>query len=211
MSTIVLIRPGCTAFEQDSRLQGTLDLPLNERGQEQVKCLLNEIQSLDIETIFASPCEPACGLAETFGQELGIPVKILEDLQNLNLGLWQGLCLEELKRKHPRVFKQWQEAPESVRPPEGETLTEAESRVQAALERPIKREVPCAIVVPDPLYSLVASILEGTTFEMPSPCPDSIPAKLWKVIPSARAREAFLAHFGGGHSNPELAVPRLEK
>lgn len=211
MSTLVLIRPGCTAFDEESRLQGTLDLPLNDRGEEQVQCLLSQIQSLNIETIYASPCEPARGLAETIGQELGVPLKELEDLQNLNCGLWQGLCIEELKRKHPKVFKQWQESPDSVRPPEGETLSEAENRVRDALERPIKKETPCAIVVPDPLYSLMVAILEGTSFEMPPAGANHIPAKLWKEIPMAQAREAFTSHFGGGHSSAELAVPRLEK
>lgn len=212
MSTIVLIRPGCTPFDAESRLQGTLDLPLNERGQEQAKLLLAQIQSLDIEIIFASPCQPARGLAEQIGQELGVPLKEVEDLNNLSFGLWQGLCLEDLKRKHPRVYKQWHETPDSVRPPEGETLAEAERRIHQALERPVKRETPCAIVVPDPLYTLIASILEGTPFEMPSPGEESIPDKLFREIPSVQAKEAFFARFGGqGHSSAELVLPRLEK
>ena len=114
MSTIVLIRPGCTAYDAESRLQGTLDLPLNKRGEEQVKQLLAEIQSLNIEIVFASPCEPARGLAEEIGQELGVPMKEVEDLSNFSFGLWQGLCIEDLKRKHPRVYKQWHESPHSV-------------------------------------------------------------------------------------------------
>jgi len=212
MSTIVLIRPGCTAYDAESRLQGTLDLPLNKRGEEQVKQLLAEIQSLNIEIVFASPCEPARGLAEEIGQELGVPMKEVEDLSNFSFGLWQGLCIEDLKRKHPRVYKQWHESPHSVRPPEGETLSEAETRVHTALERPIKREIPCAIVVPDPLFSLIASILEGTPFEMPTPGEESIPRKLWKEIPTSQAREIFFARFGGpGHSSAELVIPRLEK
>ncbi len=209
MSTIVLIRPGCTAFDAESRLQGTLDLPHNRRGEEQVKKLLSEIQNLDIEVILASPCEPARGLAEEIGRELGVPMKEIEDLTNLSFGLWQGLCLEELKRKHPRVYKQWHESPDSVRPPEGETLAEAESRVQSALERPIKKEVACAIVVPDPLYTLIASIFEGTTFEMPCLGEQSVPEKLYKEFPAAQAREAFKNRFGGlGQSSAELVIHR---
>lgn len=212
MSTIVLIRPGCTNFESESRLQGTLDLPHNKRGEEQVKKLLADIQCLDIEIIFASPCEPARGLAEELGQEFGVPVKVVEDLNNLSFGLWQGLCIEDLKRKHPKVLKQWQESPESVRPPEGETVSEAESRIQSALERPIKKEMPCAIVVPDPLFTLIASILEGTPVEFPFPGEDQVPDKLYKEIPSGQAREAFFSRFGGpGYSSAELVIPRLEK
>lgn len=212
MSTIVLMRPGCTAFDVESRLQGTLDIPHNPQGEEQVKGLLSEIQNLNIEVIYASPCEPARGVAEQIGQELGVPVKELEGLQNLCFGLWQGLCVEDLKRKHPKVYKQWQESPDSVCPPEGETVAEVEARVQEALERPLKKEIPCAIVVPDPLYTLLQSILEGTEFELPSVGKGSIPAKLWKEFSIAQAKEAFAARGNGPQtSSAELVVPRLEK
>ena len=33
MLQIVLIRPGTTDFDEQGRIQGTLDIPLNERGQ----------------------------------------------------------------------------------------------------------------------------------------------------------------------------------
>ena len=34
------------------------------------------------------------------------------------------LQLEEIRRKFPKVYKQWHESPEKICPPEGETLTE---------------------------------------------------------------------------------------
>jgi len=211
MSTIVLMRPGCTEFDVESRLQGTLDIPHNERGKEQVARLLSEVQTMNIEIIFSSPCEPARGTAELLRQELGVPLKELEGLQNLSFGLWQGLNVDDLKRKHPRVYKQWQESPQSVCPPEGETLDEVESRVQGVLERPIRKEIPCGILVPDPLFTLIASMFEGTPFEFPSLGSENIPAKLWKKYDSARVKEVFQSRFGGGASSPELVIPRLEK
>ena len=42
------------------------------------------------------------------------------------------MLVSDVKRKQPRVYKRWQEQPESVCPPEGEMLGEADERVRAA-------------------------------------------------------------------------------
>ena len=42
----------------------------------------------------------------------------------MNHGLWQGMIIDEVKRKQPKVYKQWQEHPENVCPPEGEMLAQ---------------------------------------------------------------------------------------
>jgi len=64
MPTVVLIRPGCTDFDKDERIQGTLDLPLNAEGEAQVKNLIAQIENSGIETIITSSSEPALSTAE---------------------------------------------------------------------------------------------------------------------------------------------------
>ena len=78
-------------------------------------------------------------------------------MQNLNHGLWQGMCIDEVKRRQPTVYRQWQDQPGSVRPPEGETLAEATERVDRVVEKLLKRhrEGVIAIVLPEPLASLL--------------------------------------------------------
>ena len=46
MLQIVLIRPGCTDFEEQGRIQGTLDIPLNEQGRQQVERMTAELAGL---------------------------------------------------------------------------------------------------------------------------------------------------------------------
>ncbi len=64
-------------------------------------------------------------LPSLIGAALKLKPKTLERLQNLDHGLWQGMLIEEVKRKQPKVYKQWQEQPENVCPPEGEMLAAA--------------------------------------------------------------------------------------
>lgn len=165
MPTVVLIRPGCTDFDKDERIQGTLDLPLNSEGEEQVKNLVAKIENSGIETIITSSSEPALSTAEQLGEDLGVPVKEKEGLKNLNQGLWQGLEFEEVRRKYPKLLKQWTESPETVCPPEGELASEAVKRVKKTLQKYLKKKQSFAIVASEPLATIISSILRNDQTE----------------------------------------------
>lgn len=161
MSQIILIRPGCTAFDEQQRIQGTLNLPLSPQGETQVVRLVSDLKPVEINVIYSAPCEPARTTAGAIAATRGIAVKEIESLSNVNLGLWQGLQVEEIRRKHPKVFKQWQESPDSICPPEGETFAEAIERIRKALEKPLRKKGTLAIVAPDPLASIIAAVIRG--------------------------------------------------
>jgi probable phosphoglycerate mutase len=134
-----------------------LDVPLNQQGTDEVARLADELRDRGLETIYHSAGASSQQTAEALAAALGIKPKRLENLYNLNHGLWQGMRVEEVKRKHPKVYRQWQEQPDSVCPPEGETLDSARSRVQAVLRKLLRkhREGIMGLVVPEPLARLV--------------------------------------------------------
>jgi len=165
MSQILLIRPGCTDFDEQHRVQGTLDLPLTVRGEQQVARILQDLANCPLDVIYTSPCEPARSTAAALGAARGVAVKEIETLHNLNQGLWQGLKIDEIRRKHPKVFKQWQESPEAICPPGGETLAEALERVRKALEKPLKKKGNLAIVAAEPLAAIICAVVRGTPLE----------------------------------------------
>ncbi len=157
MLQIVLIRPGSTDYDQQQRIQGTLDVPLSEQGSSEVAQLIGQLADQGIETIYSAPCEPAQQTGRFLAAGLGVKLKKLDRMQNLDLGLWQGMLVDDVRQKQPKVYRQWQEQPENVCPPEGEMLNEAEQRVRAALTKLLKRhkEGVVGLVVPEPLASLV--------------------------------------------------------
>lgn len=157
----VLIRSGETDFDVEGRVQGTIDLPLTPRGRAEVDAAAEELRSVAIEVIYCSPAEPAFSTARVIGRALGLTVKPLRELDNMHFGLWQGMQLEEIRRKQPRVYKQWQESPSSVCPPEGETIDEVQARIQSALKKPIRRGTPFAVVASEPIATLIGTILRG--------------------------------------------------
>jgi probable phosphoglycerate mutase len=217
MADVLIIRPGCTDFDDQHRIQGELDLPLNDRGREQLGPLVERLRSLSIEMIWTAPCEPCRTTAEIIGAEIGVPVKEKDELCNLNQGLWQGLTVDEVKRKYPKVLKQWRESPETVCPPEGETVTDAVERIRKVLHKASKRHGDVAIVAPEPLATLIHCVATGCKPEMPDSITGSEKTCTFEVLTfgangrldggqsagiagplSAQARAAVSAQGGGG-------------
>jgi phosphoserine phosphatase len=161
MVRVLLIRPGATEYDQQGRVQGTLDVPLCEDGRQEVAKMVEELREQPVTAIYASPCQSAEQTAEALGAALNLKTKTIDKLQNLDHGLWQGMLVDEVKTKQPRVYRQWQEQPETVCPPQGETLAIARQRVQAALIKLFKKhkEGLLAIVTPEPLASVVRHVL----------------------------------------------------
>jgi broad specificity phosphatase PhoE len=163
MVRIVLIRPGTTQFDEQRRIQGTLDIPLSERGVAQVATLVGELAAVPIEAVYCSPCLSARQTAAAVAAAHDVRLKELDKLHNVNLGLWQGRCLDEVQKTQPKVFRQWQERPDSVCPPGGETLFAVRQRIDAALAKLLKKHPAGAIalVLPEPLARLVHCHLAG--------------------------------------------------
>jgi len=191
MSRFLLVRPGCTEFDEQQRIQGQLDLPLSCQGSEQVERLVQSLASVPLDKVYCSPTEPALGTAKLLASRRGIACKPLPGLANVNQGLWQGLPWEELKRKQPRVYRQWLESPELVCPPEGESLSEALERVRDALQRPLKKAGRFAIVAADPVASLIMAVVRGQPVGAVSPlCTGR--CGTWEELPTAAEGEVAL-------------------
>jgi probable phosphoglycerate mutase len=157
MVQIVLIRPGTSEFDEQGRIQGTLDIPLTEQGQREVHQSIADLKPLGLGILYCSPCESAWQSASALAEGLGIKARRLDAMENLDCGLWQGMQLEEVKRKQPKVFRQWQEHPELVCPPEGETYGDCRDRVDVALSKLAKkhRSGTIGIVAPEPLAGII--------------------------------------------------------
>ncbi len=162
MVRVLLIRPGATEYDQQGRVQGTLDVPLCEDGRQEVERMVAELRDQPVVAIYVSPCQSAEQTAEALAAVLNVKAKTVDKLQNLNQGLWQGLLVDDVKTKQPRVYRQWQEQPETVCPPQGETLGAARQRVQVSLAKLVKKHKAdslVAIVSPEPLASVIRNVL----------------------------------------------------
>ena len=162
MLQIVLIRPGSTDYDEQERIQGTLDIPLNEQGSSEVAQVIDQLRAKEIEAIYAPPCQPAEETGRAIAKRLGVKLKKLERMQNLDHGLWQGMRVKDVRRKQPKVYRQWQEQPQNVCPPEGEMLCHARQRIRTAMTKLLKRHKQgiIGLVLPEPLATLVRRFVQ---------------------------------------------------
>lgn len=178
---IVLIRAGSTEFDDQGRILGSLDLPLSEKGCEEVKCLVEQLDSLGIETVISAATQSSLVTATAIAERFKLKVKVESKLTNLDCGLWHGKGIAELRETQPTLFKQWKESPETVCPPEGETFNEVRSRVSAIVKRILKkhRKGVLAIVAPEPLLGIIQREIQPTTETEPL---TPINCGQWRVI-----------------------------
>lgn len=166
MCQVVLIRPGATVYDEQNRVQGILDVPLSERGRGDVALMAVDLARLmdaaPLRALYCGPGESVVRTAEIVGRTLALKPKRVDDLRNLDHGLWQGLQIDEIKRRNAKLFRQWIDDPETICPPRGETVECARERIKSALKPLIRRHEgePIGVVVGEPLARLVACYLK---------------------------------------------------
>lgn len=167
MLRILIVRPGSTDFDEQRRIKGCLNIPLSERGRHQVAQVVTELSDEAIRVVYSGPCQSAVETAGVLAQAHQAQVKELADLQNLNHGLWHGKLIEEVRKGQPKVYRQWQDHPETVCPPEGETWQSAKRRARKVLQKIARKHATgtVAVVANEPLASLLTCLLNDTCMQ----------------------------------------------
>ena len=166
MCQLVLIRPGATVYDEQNRLQGILDIPLSERGHGEVTRMVPMLaQTLDgalaVGLVLRARRERRFERPRSSARRWESARNELDEFRNLDQGLWQGLQIDEIKRRNTKLFRQWIEDPETICPPQGETFENAMGRIKAAFRPLLRRhhDESIGLVVAEPLASMVASYL----------------------------------------------------
>lgn len=192
MLEVLLIRPGSTSFDEEGRIKGSLDIPLSPTGIQQAEAAAKSLTGMQLDCLYVAPCESAQETARFIVRRNRWKHKSLDCLRNVDHGLWQGRLVDEVRRLQPKVYRQFQDDPDTVCPPGGETLEAAADRVASCLER-LKRKHQgkrIGMVVPEPMASVVRCMLVGGSIEdMWKAETDAGTWDLLKVDPPAEATQ----------------------
>ena len=145
---LIVIRSADTDYETQGRVRGSLDIPPCSAGLAEANAVAKRLAQSPPVALYAAPTACAAEAARIIGGRCGLAVKEIDLLANIDLGLWQGKLVEEIRRLQPRVHRQWQDDPWSIVPPEGEILDEARGRVEQALDR-MAREIAAVKKIDD--------------------------------------------------------------
>jgi probable phosphoglycerate mutase len=128
---ILAIRHGETAWNVDTRLQGHLDIPLNDVGLRQAQHLAQALAQRDpIDAIYASDLSRAHTTAQTIAQAVGLNVKTHVGLRERHFGAFQGRTFAEVEVELPEHAWHWRKrTPDWVPPEGGESLHTLHERI----------------------------------------------------------------------------------
>lgn len=167
-STAAILIPWAqTDWQAAGRYASRTAVAVNDRGSEQLQEWVRLLEEHRPVAIYAEPRDPARQTAEFLGRELKVKVKKSDHLEEISLGLWEGLTPEQLKKRFAKVYKQWRDDPNSVCPPEGEKINQGGQRVLAEVKRLARKHKGEAFgVVLGPLaFAAVRCLLEGLGYD----------------------------------------------
>lgn len=107
--------------------------PLSTRGRKQSLRIAKFLATTEIQAIYSSPISRCLETIEPLCIEQRRRVKKDLDFQEMDYGSWSGRKLSELR--HERLWKKIQKSPMEVTFPEGESFTQAASRLKRGLNR----------------------------------------------------------------------------
>ncbi len=143
MTEILLIRHGETAWNVAMRLQGHLDIPLNEQGERQAAALGAHLQDEVLDAIVSSDLRRASQTAREIARRQGLPLHLDRGLRERCFGGFENLHYGEIERRYPQEFAAWKARDiDAVLPPgerPGETLRQFHERAIATILRLARR------------------------------------------------------------------------
>ncbi|TYO97840.1 alpha-ribazole phosphatase [Desulfallas thermosapovorans] len=161
-SRLFLVRHGETVWNKETRLQGRADIALSDKGIKQAEALSKRLAGHNFAAFYSSNLSRARETAAIIARPHRKPVQEIPDLQELNFGHWEGLTIEEIRRKYRRESEAWWSNPLETRIPGGETLAEMTERSVRAVKNIVEQypdEQVLVVVHGGVIRSIVATVL----------------------------------------------------
>jgi probable phosphomutase (TIGR03848 family) len=133
MTVLLLIRHGLTDAA-GKRLTGwSRGVHLNARGRAEAEHLADRLEEVPVDAIYSSPLERCRETIAPLARRRGLSVAARRGLLEVDYGDWTGRTISQLRRT--TLWRAVQQAPSTVRFPNGESFLEVQARAVAELGR----------------------------------------------------------------------------
>ena len=119
---VIAIRHGETAWNVDTRIQGQLDIPLNDTGRWQAQRLARALAEEPLQAIYASDLGRALETAQALAAAVGLEVITDPGLRERGFGIFEGRTWKEIEEQWPDLSARWRKRDPEFGPEGGETL-----------------------------------------------------------------------------------------
>ena len=145
---IIAVRHGETAWNVDTRIQGQLDIPLNEKGRWQAQRLARALASHEpMAALYCSDLLRAWDTARSIADCTSLPVVTDPALRERSFGHFEGKTFSELEASWPDQTALWRQRDPDWAPVAGESLLAVRDRVLKATHALAARHVGEQIVL----------------------------------------------------------------
>ncbi len=164
MQKIYLVRHGETNWNRELRYQGQRDIPLNEEGCRQGKCIADYLAIEKIETVYTSPLARARKTAALIAEKHHLELCVEHGLMEIDFGEWEGRSYNELKKEEQDFAQRWFYNPDTITIPGGESYSDFKERVLKGYGRIRHGDKNIAIVS----HAGVIRVIVATLLDMPA-------------------------------------------
>ncbi len=132
---VFALRHGQTAYNATQRIQGHLDIGLDDTGRWQAERLGAALADAGIVAVHASDLARARDTAAPLAAACGLPLHTHTDLRERHFGVLEGLSYAEIEARFPDDARRWRQREPGFGPGGGESLEVFSARCVAAFTR----------------------------------------------------------------------------
>ena len=122
---VFLLRHGQTAWNAEMRIQGQLDIPLDDTGLWQAQRLALALSGEHLDAVYSSDLQRARQTAAPLAAAAGLPVQLDPGLRERGFGSWEGHTYAEMEQRYPLETRRWRQRDPDFGPGHGNAVAAA--------------------------------------------------------------------------------------
>ena len=169
LTRICLVRHGETEWNAERRIQGQIDIGLNETGHRQAVAAGRWLKRADIVALYSSDLKRAWATAQAIGAEIGLTPTPLPEMRERRYGVFEGLTYDEAKARYPEGYGAFEGRNADYAFENGESLKAMFDRVSGKLKEVAARHVGqnVAVVLHGGVLDVINRFVRNNPLEMP--------------------------------------------
>lgn len=128
MTVVYLLRHGEIIQSSPRRFVGRTDLALTEKGRAQMAVAARFFKNRHVDRLVCSPLARCVESAEILGRALALSPQPVDGLQEIHLGEWEGLTVEDVRSRFPGEYEARGQDLAGFRPRGGESFHDVQER-----------------------------------------------------------------------------------
>ena len=169
ITRLCLVRHGETEWNAARRIQGQIDIGLNETGLRQAAGAGRWLSRAGIVALYSSDLKRAWTTALVIGDALGLVPVSVPEMRERRYGVFEGLTYDEAKAKHPDGYAAFEGRNANYNFENGESLSEMFARVTGKLQEIAAANVGqnVVIVLHGGVLDIINRFVRGNSLETP--------------------------------------------